>query len=259
MTMTFWEHLDELRGCLIRVLVAVFLCSVALFCCKEALFYCVLAPSRPDFVSYRLFAALTGTKVGFDVALFNPELTQQFMAHVKMSLWGGLLVVSPYVLYVLFHFVAPALYSRERHYAVRAVGGGYVMFMMGVALGYFLIFPLTFRFLATYQVDAAVPNVIALSDYVSMLLLLCFLMGVVFELPVVSWLLAKMGVLKADWMRRYRRHALVVILIVAAVLTPTGDALTLTVVSFPIYLLFELSIFIVRRSQGVDAQSGVSR
>ena len=123
------------------------------------------------------------------------------------------------------------------------------MFLLGVALNYFLIFPLTFRFLGTYQVSADIPNQIALTSYIDILLMLCLLMGVVFELPVLSWLLAKIGVLKASFMSRYRRHAVVVVLIVAAIITPTGDALTLSLVALPIYALYELSILVVRRTQ----------
>jgi sec-independent protein translocase protein TatC len=125
------------------------------------------------------------------------------------------------------------------------------MFLLGVALNYFLIFPLTFRFLGTYQVSSAVPNQIALTSYIDILLTLCFLMGVVFEMPVLSWLLAKMGVLKASFMTRYRRHAVVVVLIVAAIITPTGDAVTLTLVALPIYALYEVSILVVRRTRAM--------
>ena len=246
--MDFWGHLEELRGCLIKALVAVVLCAVAAFCCKEWLFAIVMAPSRPDFFTYRLFTRLTGVAADFHIDLFNPELAQQFLVHMRVSLWMGLLIVSPYLLYLLFHFVAPGLYAHERRYAFRAVGGGYAMFLLGVALNYFVIFPLTFRFLGTYQVSADVPNQIALTSYISMLLMLCFLMGVVFELPVLSWLLAKIGVLKPAFMRKYRKHAIVVILILAAVITPTGDALTLSLVALPIYALYEVSIMVVRRT-----------
>lgn len=244
----FWGHLEELRGCLIKALVAVMVSAIAVFCCKEWLFAIVMAPSQSGFVTYRLFEHITGIASPFHVELFNPELAQQFLVHVKVSLCAGLLLVSPYVLYLLFHFVAPGLYKNEKRYAVRAVGSGYIMFLIGVALNYFVIFPLTFRFLGTYQVSAAVPNQIALSSYIDMLLVLCLMMGIVFELPVLSWLLAKIGLLKADLMTKYRRHAVVVILIIAAVITPTGDALTLMVVSLPIYLLYEMSVVIVRRT-----------
>lgn len=246
--MDFWEHLEELRGCLLKALVAVALCAVAAFCCKDWLFALVMAPSKPDFVTYRLFSRLTGVNNDFHIDLFNPELAQQFLVHMKVALWMGLLVVSPYLLYLLFHFVAPGLYAHERRYALRAVGGGYVMFLMGVALNYLLIFPLTFRFLGTYQVSADVPNQIALSSYISILLMLCFLMGVVFELPVLCWLLAKIGVLKPDFMRKYRKHAVVAILIIAAVITPSGDAMTLSMVALPIYALYEISILVVKKT-----------
>ena len=246
--MDFWEHLEELRGCLLKALVAVALCAVAAFFCKDWLFALVMAPSKPDFVTYRLFSRLTGVDNDFHIDLFNPELAQQFLVHMKVALWMGLLVVSPYLLYLLFHFVAPGLYAHERRYALRAVGSGYVMFLMGVALNYLLIFPLTFRFLGTYQVSADVPNQIALSSYISILLMLCFLMGVVFELPVLCWLLAKIGLLKPDFMRKYRKHAVVAILIIAAVITPSGDAMTLSMVALPIYALYEISILVVKKT-----------
>lgn len=245
--MDFWDHLDELRSCLLKALAAVVLCAVAAFCCKELLFAIVMAPSRSDFVTYRLFTRLTGVSSEFHIDLFNPELAQQFLVHMRVALWMGLLVVSPYVLYLLFHFVAPGLYAHERRYAVSAVGSGYLMFLMGVALNYFIIFPLTFRFLGTYQVSPDVPNRIALTSYVGMLLMLCLVMGVMFELPVLSWLLAKVGVLKADFMTRYRKHAIVVIVILSAVITPTGDAITMSVVALPIYLLYEVSVLVVKR------------
>lgn len=245
--MDFWDHLDELRSCLLKALAAVVLCAVAAFCCKELLFAIVMAPSRSDFVTYRLFTRLTGVSSEFHIDLFNPELAQQFLVHMRVALWMGLLVVSPYVLYLLFHFVAPGLYAHERRYAVSAVGSGYLMFLMGVALNYFIIFPLTFRFLGTYQVSPDVPNRIALTSYVGMLLMLCLVMGVMFELPVLSWLLAKVGVLKAEFMTRYRKHAIVAIVILAAVITPTGDAITMSVVALPIYLLYEVSVLVVKR------------
>ena len=230
------------------MVIAVLVVAVAFFCCKEWLFSIILAPSRDSFVTYPLIERLSGVPQHFRVDMFNPHLAQQFIVHMKASLCMGFLAVSPYVIFLLFHFISPALYQSERRAAVCAVGGGYLMFLLGVALSYWLLFPLTFRFLGTYQVSGSIPNVIALEDYMSVMLLLCLLMGVFFELPVLSWLLAKMGLLRADWMKRYRRHAIVVIFIVAAIITPTGDAFTLTVVSLPIYLLYELSVFIVRRA-----------
>ena len=247
--MTFWDHLEELRGTILRALAATAIVAVAAFVCKDWLFAVVMAPSRPDFITYRLLDRVLADAGNFRVALFNPELASQFVIHMRMALWAGVLVVSPYILYLLFRFVAPGLYAHERHYAVGAVVGGYVMFLLGVALNYFVIFPFAFRFLGTYQVDPSVPNQIALSSYIGMLLTLCLVMGVLFELPVLSWLLGKVGLLKAQWMTRYRKHAVVVILVLAAVITPTGDAFTLALVALPIYLLYEFSILLVRRTE----------
>ena len=179
--------------------------------------------------------------------LINVELTQQFLTHMRVALWAGLLVVSPYILYQMFAFVAPGLYAVEKRLALRAVGGGYLLFLAGVALNYFIIFPFAVRFLGEYQVSDEVQNTITLSSYISMLGVMSLLMGLLFELPVVCWLLAKIGVLKASFMKRYRRHAIVVIVILGAVITPTGDPFTLALVSVPIYLLWELSILIVKR------------
>lgn len=245
--MTFWDHLDELRHSLFKGLLAVVLAGVVAFCLKDWLFEVVFAPSQSSFVTYRLFDRVAHTHTSFSITLINIELAQQFLVHIKMSLWMGVLVVSPYLLYLLFGFVSPALYESERRYAVRAVGGGYVMFLLGVALNYFVIFPFTYRFLGTYQVRADVLNQITLQNYVDTLLMLCLLMGVVFELPVLCWLLGKMGILSAELMHRYRRHAVVVILILSAVITPSGDAFTLSLVALPIYLLYELSILLVKQ------------
>lgn len=229
--MTFWEHLDELRRRIWYVLLAAIVAAVACFCFKELLFTVVMYP-KPE-----------GMK------LINVELTQQFLTHMRVALWGGLLVVSPYILYQLFAFVAPGLYTTERRLALRAVGGGYLLFLAGVALNYFVIFPFTVRFLGSYQVSDDVANTITLSSYISVLGVMSLLMGAVFELPVLCWLLAKIGVLKADFMKKYRRHAIVAILIIGAIITPTGDPFTLSLVSIPIYLLWELSILIVKHTE----------
>jgi sec-independent protein translocase protein TatC len=132
---------------------------------------------------------------------------------------------------------------------MRAVAAGYLLFLGGIAINYFIIFPFTVRFLGGYQVSADVANTITLSSYISVLGVMSLVMGVVFELPVLCWLLAKIGVLKADFMKKYRRHAIVAIVIIAAVITPTGDPFTLALVSVPIYLLWELSILIVKHTE----------
>ena len=251
--LTFWEHLDVLRGCFLRILGAVFVAALVAFYFRQWLFSFVLAPLSPNFVTFRCLASFAGPLPEYHPHLINTELTQQLLVHIKVALCFGLFAVSPYILFVLFRFVAPALYAAERRYALRAVLSGYIMFFFGAALSYFVIFPLTFRFLAAYQVDASVPNFISLSSYISTFLLLALLMGLVFQLPVLSWVLARLGFLRPSFMTHYRRHAVVAILIVAAVITPTADAFTLAVVALPIYLLYELSILVVRRaSRGAD-------
>lgn len=211
------------------------------FAMKETLFDIVLAPSKADFFLYRIIGAEP-----FDIKLINTGLAEQFTIHMKVALTVGLLVASPYILYLLFHFVSPALYENEKRYSVRITLGAYLMFIVGVALNYFLVFPLTVRFLGTYSVSADIENMLTLSSYVDSLLMMSLWFGIIFELPVVCWMLGKFGLLKAEWMTRYRRHAIVAILIIAAIITPTGDIFTLMVVSLPIYILYEASIILVR-------------
>jgi sec-independent protein translocase protein TatC len=176
----------------------------------------------------------------------NTELTEQFMTHLRTACYAGVLMALPYIIYVLFGFVAPALYDNERRYATLLCGSGYLMFMLGTVINYLLIFPLTVRFLGTYQVSPDVANMLTLQSYMDTLLTMSLVMGIVFELPVVSWILGRMGLVNAQMMRSMRRHAIVAILIVAAIITPTTDAFTLFVVALPIWLLYEVSILIVR-------------
>ena len=165
---------------------------------------------------------------------------------MKIALYTGLLLASPYVIYQLFGFIAPALYDNERRPTVRIVVSSYLMFLLGTAVNYFLVFPLTVRFLGTYQVSEDVANMLTIQSYADTLVSMSLVMGVVFELPVVSWLLSLMGIIKWQQMARYRRHAFVAILIVSAIITPTTDVFTLFVVALPIWLLYEVSIGIVR-------------
>lgn len=138
---------------------------------------------------------------------------------------------------------------------MRVVGGGYAMFVLGVAVSYFLIFPLTFRFLGTYQVSGEVENLISLQSYISTLMTMSLAMGLVFEIPILSWLFAKLGFFSADFMRRYRKHAIVAILVVAAIITPTSDVFTLSLVALPMWLLYEVSIFIVNKTANKDTRT----
>ena len=239
--LTFWDHLDVLRASLIRMAIAVVIFGIVAFCMKEALFSIVLAPCSSDFITYRLLGA-----EAFHIHLMNTGLTEQFMIHMRTAIYAGLLVASPYILYELFRFVSPGLYQNERHYAVWIVGAAYLMFIIGTLINYFVVFPLTVRFLGTYQVSPDVANMLTLQSYIDTLLGMSLVMGVVFELPVVCALMGRMGLLTDHFMAEYRRHAVVAILVVAAIITPTTDVFTLFIVALPIYLLYEVSIQIVR-------------
>ena len=239
--MTFWDHLDELRSVIIRILVITVVAAAVAFCLKEELFAVVLAPRTSDFITYRLMGVEP-----FSIHLMNTGLTEQFMIHLKTAMYAGVLVASPYIIWQLFRFISPALYDNERKYATLLCTSGYLMFMLGTALNYFLIFPLTVKFLGTYQVSPDVANMLTLQSYMDTLLMMCLVMGIVFELPVVSWILGRMGVINRRMMRAMRRHAVVAILVVAAIITPTTDAFTLFVVALPIWLLYEVSILIVK-------------
>lgn len=240
-TLTFWEHLDELRSVIIKAIVAVVLFSMIAFCFKDLLFDVILAPRTDEFISFRMMGIEP-----FSLHLMNTGLTEQFMIHVKIAITVGFLMAAPYIIWLLFRYVSPALYDNERRYATVIVGSAYLMFILGVVITYFLVFPLTVRFLGTYQVSPVVDNMLTIQSYVDTLLMLSLLMGIVFELPVLCWILARSGIIDAKLMSRYRRHVVVGILIVAAFITPTTDIFTLFIVAIPIWLLYEASIWMVR-------------
>ena len=240
--MTFWDHLDELRSVIIRALVVTVVAAAVAFCLKDQLFEVVLAPRTSDFITFRLLGV-----EAFNIHLMNTGLTEQFMIHLKTAMYAGVLIASPYIIYLLFGFISPALYDNERRYATLLCTSGYLMFMLGTLLNYFLIFPLTVKFLGTYQVSEDVANMLTLQSYMDTLLMMSLVMGIIFELPVVSWLLGRMGLLNASMMRMWRKHAIVAILVIAAIITPTTDAFTLLIVALPIWLLYEASIFIVKK------------
>ena len=250
--MGFWDHVEALRGTLLRCVAALAVAAIAAFAVMPWVFdNVVLAPCRSDFATYRLMDLLSGNGAAvtaqprMQVELININLTSQFMIHMWSSLWLALLLTAPLLLWEVWRFVAPALYANERRGVAAATAMGAVMFYLGVAMAYFVAFPLTMRFLADYRLSSAVPNVVSLDSYVDMFSGLCMWMGVVFELPVVAWLLGRLGLLTRRVFTRYRRHAIVALLVLAAFITPTGDAMTLAVVFVPLYLLWEASAWLV--------------
>jgi len=246
---SFWDHLDELRSVLIRCVVAWGICAVAAFCFRDALFAFLFAPAHPDFITYRLLDSLSLGEGWGEVLFINTQLAAQFTTHMQVAALAGLVIAFPYLVWQLYGFLSPALYPHEKRAAGRIIGFGTVLFLCGVALNYLIIFPFAFRFLATYQVQPEVVNQIALDSYVSTLLILSLLMGILFEMPLVAWALGKAGLLEAAWLKQYRRHALVALMILAAVITPTGDAFTLMLVTIPLYLLYELSIMVTPKQR----------
>ena len=250
--MTFWEHLDELRSTVLKATALMVVFSIVAFLFKDELFQIVLAPKNDDFITYRVFCMYGGIfgrpdTIIFEINLINTGLAGQFAIHMKTAMWAGFLCALPYIIYLLFRFIAPALHEKELKYATYICGWGYLMFVLGVLIDYFLVFPLTFHFLGTYQVSSEVANMISLQSYMDTLILLSLAMGIVFEMPLLSWLLGKMNILSSDMMRKYRRHSYVAILIIAAIITPTSDIFTLIVVSLPMGMLYEISILITRK------------
>lgn len=252
---SYWQHLEVLRGVIIRCIIAVAAVSVVAFCLKEPLFRLILAPQSPDFCTWRWLTAWGLSDAMPAIPLINTGLAQQFLIHMQMALVVGALLVSPYLVFEAVRFISPALYPNEKRAALPAMLAGFVMFFMGIALAYLVLFPFTYRFLGTYQVAGEVANFITLDSYISALMMMCLMMGVVFQLPVVCKLLAVVGLLTSAPMRRYRKHAIVAILIASAIITPTGDAFTLMLVSIPIWLLYEASILVVKQTERRKAKA----
>jgi sec-independent protein translocase protein TatC len=242
--MTFWDHLDVLKKSIFRIVLVLLVAAVGLFAFKDFLFDdLILAPSRGDFFLYRW--------IGADVSLnlVNLEVTAQFMIHMKMAFLCALVLTFPYLIYKLWEFIAPALYEKERKAARKAFIFASCLFYIGVVVGYILIFPLMLNFFADYQVSSAVPNTFSLSSYISLLTSLVITFCIVFEFPTVAALLSSLGVLTKETMRKYRRHAICAVVILAAVITPSGDPFSLAVVALPLYLLYEFSVFICKPSK----------
>lgn len=226
--LSFWEHLDELRSVLIKSICAWVVAFIAAFCLKDLIFAWLMKP------------------LGNDQTLVNLDITGQFVTHIQVSLCIGFVIALPLIIYWLYGFIAPALYASEKRHTVIFLVCAILLFAAGVALNYFLIFPLSFRFLTLYEVSPIVENHISLGSYISLLVVLSILMGLLFEVPVLTWILSSLGILRREYMQKYRRHVFVGILILAAVITPTGDPFTLLLVTMPVYLLYELSIWIIK-------------
>ncbi len=263
--MTFWDHLDVLRRALIRILLVWMVLLIVYFATMPMLFdQVIMAPCHDDFVFYRLlhrigdWLNLTGDFFSstFEVKLVNINLASPFFVHISTSFWMSVITSAPYMLYEVWRFVEPALYPQERSGVRKALFLGTVMFFIGVVLGYFMVWPLTLRFLSTYELSMQIQNQISLNSYIDNFMMLVLVMGLVFELPLVTWILSLLGLITRPMLRKYRRHAIVFIFILAAVITPTGDPFTLSVVAIPLCLLYEFSILLVKKGNTVVHESG---
>lgn len=259
--MTFWDHLDELRRVLFRVIGIWFVLAIGYFIAMPYLFdHVILAPCHNDFIFYD-FLRFIGQKLNltddfftkqFHVKLININLAAPFLVHMSTAFWMSVVTAMPYLFFEIWRFISPALYTRERRGVQKALLIGTVMFFIGVLLGYFMVYPLTLRFLSTYQLSAEIENVLSLNSYIDNFMMLIICMGLAFELPLVTWLLSLMGIVNKSFLRKYRRHALVIIVIVSAIITPTSDPFTLSVVAIPLYMLYEMSILMIKDKKNTE-------
>jgi len=252
--MTFWGHLEALRWHIIRSVSAVIIFAIAAFLNKDFIFKTIiLAPKSSEFFTIRMLCKLgeflsmpSLCTANFDLKLINIQMAGQFMIHMYISVFAGLIVAIPYVLWEIWRFVKPALHENEARHASGAVFFSSLLFLLGVLFSYFLIVPMAVLFLGSYTVSESVENQVALSSYISTVVSLTFSVGVVFELPILVFFLTKVGIITPMMMRKSRKFMVVVVLIVAAIITPP-DVFSQLLVTFPLLGLYELSILVSAR------------
>ncbi len=253
--MSFFDHIDALRGHLFRSAIAVVLMAVVAFLNKYILFDVIIfGPTRPDFWTYQWLCEM-GYKIKGDdsyciseigFVLSNITMSGQFTQHLFIAFISGIILAFPYLLWEFWRFIKPALNTKEKNYAKGLVFFSSMLFFTGILFGYFFLSPLSITFLGSYKVSELVSNEINLESYISFISTLTFATGLIFELPILVYFLAKIGLIGAAWMRKNRRYAVVVILILSAVLTPSPDVASMVMMFIPLYSLYELSIFVAR-------------
>jgi len=254
--MTFLEHLEELRWTLVRSAIAIAVCMVVAFIAKDFVFdRIVLAPKEAGFITYRAFCRL-GRSIGLgdglcasglSINLQNITMSGQFFTHLMVSFVAGLVVAFPYFLWEVWRFVAPGLHPAERRSLRGVVAFASVLFLAGVAFGYFMLAPLSIQFFGGYQVSGSVPNAVALDSYIAMVTSVTLWTGILFELPMVVLFLTRAGLVTPAFMRAYRKHAFVIVLVASAIITPP-DVVSQLIVSGPLMLLYEGSILLCART-----------
>ncbi len=257
--MSFWGHIDALRGHLFRSSIVVVILSVVLFCFPEFLFdKIIFGPLKEDFPTYRAFCKLghwlqtqgilkDGNDICFGHYTFKLQslgLSDQFTSQMWIAFIGGLILGSPYVLWEVWKFIKPALKEKEKKASSVFIISATLLFIIGVCFSYFIIAPLMINFLGNYKVSNMVENNFTMDSYISTVTTLTLSAGLIFELPILVYFLTKFGLMTPEFMRKYRKHAVVVILIVAGVITPSPDVTSQLLVAFPLYFLYEASIFV---------------
>ncbi len=252
--MTFLEHLEELRWHIIRSIIAIVVFAIVAFIFKNIVFDVILlGPSREDFWTNRMLAIL-GQKLNMNFLIYqkplvlqNTAVAGQFVSHIKISLITGLMLGFPYMFYEFWRFIKPALYPNERKHATGVVFYITFLFLTGITFGYFLITPFSISFLYNYQVSDIVRNIPTLASYVSLVTSIIMVSGILFELPVLIYFLSQIGLVTPSFLKKYRKHAFIVILLVAGIITPTPDMFTQLMVSLPMILLYEIGIMLSAR------------
>ncbi|HKJ43567.1 MAG TPA: twin-arginine translocase subunit TatC [Sunxiuqinia sp.] len=252
--MTFLEHLEELRWHIIRAFLSIIVFSFVAFLNKKFIFDTIIFnPKTPDFWTNRMFAKLadlTGVESlhinAKDLPLIALKMSDNFMTHIWTSIIAGAILASPYVFWEIWRFIRPALYEKERKSSGGAVFYMSMLFLLGVLFGYFLIVPLSVNFLGSYSISSEVTNQINMRSYISTVTSISLASGVIFELPIFVYFLSKIGILTPEFMRHYRRHAYVVLLLVSAIITPP-DVFSQIMVCLPLVMLYEVGIVISKR------------
>lgn len=252
--MTFWDHLEDLRWVIIRSLAAVFIFSVVAFLNKEFIFdKIILAPKEPGFITNqilckisRLINADTLCLNEVSLKIINIKLAGQFSTHLLVSFAVGIFLSAPYIIFEFWRFIKPALYENEKKHSRGAVLICSILFMIGVIFAYYLILPLTINFLGSYHVSDQIENTISLGSYINNVISVTLSIGLVFEIPVLVYFLTRAGILTPQFMRNSRKIVFVILLIIAAIITPP-DVFSQIMVAIPLVLLYEISIWVSQR------------
>ena len=248
--MSFFEHIEELRWHLFRAAIAVLVVTIVVFLLKDFVFQqVILGPTTPDFITYQLICDYIPNVCFYPqhLQIITRDIQEQFISHLKVSLWLGFIVSFPYILYELWRFIKPGLYKKEIKAARGMVFICSFLFLSGVSFGYFVIAPIAITFLSTYSVSPDIANTTTLDALVNSITMFTLPVGLIFETPVVLYFLAKIGLISSAFLIEYRKHAAVVIVIVAAVITPGPDVFSQMLVAIPLFLLYTVSIIVVKR------------